>query len=431
MFPPFQGYEIALGTFHSISSAKCIKHLPIIAPALKLADQHNCKFISLRCQEHGTLEFFVSKELSGDAKGKITSITRPPPIGPKGEVARTESERVHHDREDIGGKFTDPSWVDLDQVKHWKTTCESYHTECCHNPLQVSIPPARPHWFIDTFRMSLVPATSAHGYVALSYVWGLLPALKTTKSNLDEYRKPGSFAVPKTYKKIPKTIRDAIHVTRTLEVKFLWVDALCIVQDDEENLTDQINNMASIYAYASLTIVAAQGDTSRHGLLGLRGCSKALGRHQASTRLFYERITADTKHDYIVVETRDGPSIIAQSPWKQRAWTFQESIFSDRKLYFTPKGVFWKCSSWSWQEDLAIQHPIRPKFDVHQIIPYTQSWPDFHHYIQLVNTFKGMKTSFPKDRLAAFNGITTALENNFLGGFVFGLSELFLDSFML
>lgn len=112
---------------------------------------------------------------------------------------------------------------------------------------------------IDVIRKNIVPAPPGCRYLALSYVWGK-PLLhqKTTattrkalKSNVAELSKEGGLACLE----LPRTIRNAMTLTEELEEQYLWVDALCIVQDDVEDVQRQTAAMDSIYAGASLTIV--------------------------------------------------------------------------------------------------------------------------------------------------------------------------------
>ena len=79
---------------------------------------------------------------------------------------------------------------------------------------------------------------------------------------------------------LPRTVRHAIALNRLLGETYLWVDRLCIVQDDESTKSAQINSMASIYADSYLTIVAAQGDDAD---AGLHGVSSVTPPHQLVT----------------------------------------------------------------------------------------------------------------------------------------------------
>jgi Heterokaryon incompatibility protein (HET) len=87
--------------------------------------------------------------------------------------------------------------------------------------------------------MCIVPASSPCRYQALSYVWGRTPMLQLLASNLDALSKPGSLDI----KSLPYTIQDAIIVTRKIGESHLWVDSLCIIQDDYENQREQIVRM--------------------------------------------------------------------------------------------------------------------------------------------------------------------------------------------
>jgi hypothetical protein len=105
-------------------------------------------------------------------------------------------------------------------------------------------------------------------YIALSYVWGPAQHQKTklVMANVQHLATRGSLGALA----VPQTIEDAIELTRRLGFQFLWVDALCIVQDDLLNQQIQINNMHGIYKTASVTIVAASGKHSNAGLPGFR-----------------------------------------------------------------------------------------------------------------------------------------------------------------
>lgn len=91
-------------------------------------------------------------------------------------------------------------------------------------------------------------AESGHRCACLSYVWGGAPTLKALRSNIDELMVEESLET--RHSEIPKTIRNTIGLVEQLGIKYLWVDALCIVQDDTESKHVQIQAMAGIYANA-------------------------------------------------------------------------------------------------------------------------------------------------------------------------------------
>jgi hypothetical protein len=134
--------------------------------------------------------------------------------------------------------------------------------------------PSSPQYFVDTWLRCLSPASPGSHYVTLSYVWGNVKNLTNTKAKLSILKKPCSLLDLKVLEKLPNTIKGAMNLVEYLGERYLWVDALCIIQDDDEWKYHQINNMASIYTNYYLTIIAADADDANYGLRGLQGITK-------------------------------------------------------------------------------------------------------------------------------------------------------------
>ena len=131
-------------------------------------------------------------------------------------------------------------------------------------------------------------------------------------------------------------------VTATLGENYLWVDSLCIIQDDEKDMAEYIPAMASIYGDAVLTIIDVDGEEANHGLPGIRPGSRRLQPDCFEIK--------GTK----LVQALDQPVAsfpINSSRWASRGWTFQESILSSRRLMFTAEQVYWECNKAIWRED--------------------------------------------------------------------------------
>jgi hypothetical protein len=121
--------------------------------------------------------------------------------------------------------------------------------------------------FIDVHREAVVWGAGTERYLALSYVWGDAKQLQLTKANFEQLTQDGAVGV--NVLEIPETIRDAIRVCHLLGEHYLWVDSLCIIQDDEENKKEQIAMMGDIYSKAYITIVAVAGEDANYGLAGV------------------------------------------------------------------------------------------------------------------------------------------------------------------
>lgn len=186
------------------------------------------------------------------------------------------------------------------------------------------------------------------------------------------------------------TIANAISVVGLLGERYLWVDALCIVQDDEITKHNQIESMASIYANASITIIASDGDDANYGLRGLMEISPP--------RSLSQDIFAIQK-GFTAIRNQL-PTFPANS-WSQRAWTFQEQLFSRRTLTFDRNSVRWDCACSSYQETRKTDG--RPEPDS-LLRPYqkcnnafSNPFPDFLAYKDFVVGYSGRDLSHQED----------------------------------
>ena len=132
---------------------------------------------------------------------------------------------------------------------------------------------------------------------------------------------------------IPLTIRDAIQVTKALGYRFLWVDKYCIDQSSETEKQQQCSRMGDIYAGSQVTVFAL-GSDSNYGLPGV----------SSRPRFWQRQCTTIGKYDFI--STMPDPHIsINQSKWSTRGWTYQEGLFSARRLFFTDYQAYFECNA--------------------------------------------------------------------------------------
>ncbi|KAK6859047.1 heterokaryon incompatibility protein-domain-containing protein [Apiospora arundinis] len=336
-----------------------------------------------------------------------------------------------------------PNWVDLNRLKDWARHCDSTHQGTCHGLsgwADVAPPSLAPLLLVDVKTQSIVEVDLSvpHQeikYAALSYVWGRLPdVLESTQANLPQLKLPGALALPAFSHALPETVRDAIALTHRLGLDYLWVDRLCIVQDDATSKPLQLAQMGAIYANSYLTIVAADGGDANYGLRGsVEGVSRprhfrpsAVTHKPGGKALIVKPVFA---HDYNVTE------------WERRGWTFQERALSRRNLVFQEGRVFWECYGDIWTEEIpydpgrasgpmeARQRWKAQKPNAYQLT--MSAWPDLAQYEMLVYKYSERILSFPSDGLNAFLGISAELSRSFRGGFLFGLPEYYFDIALL
>lgn len=172
---------------------------------------------------------------------------------------------------DIG---LDPHWIDLETIRQWLYTCDfdPAHGEKCI--LRTPEYAGMPLWLIDVVNEGIVPSRTRQ-YVALSYVWGQVTSSAATTDNIASLQKPGALREDNTAIVVPRTARHTMKLVNLLGQRYLWVDRLCICQDDAQTKHSQLHLMGDIYSNVYLTIIAANGWDADHGLRGIRGVTDA------------------------------------------------------------------------------------------------------------------------------------------------------------
>ncbi|KAH8204778.1 hypothetical protein TruAng_001112 [Truncatella angustata] len=164
-------------------------------------------------------------------------------------------------------------------------------------------------------------------YVALSYCWGGPQPVETTKATLHRHLN----ALP--MERLPQTIKDAIAVTRGLKVKYLWVDALCIIQDSLEDKAIEISRMTDIYNLSHVTISASTAATCQDGFLQQR----KLEKQPIKLRAKFSHVR---KGNVLLMVDSQG-----DEPIHKRGWTMQEHLLAPRLLSFGSLCLEYRCLS--------------------------------------------------------------------------------------
>ena len=224
-----------------------------------------------------------------------------------------------------------------------------------------------------------IPDRGKYGrYLALSYCWGDSQPLVTTTQNIDARVQ----SIP--FSKLPKTIRDAVMITRTLNVRYLWVDALCIIQDSVEDWQHESSKMHLIYRHATITISAGAARSSEQGIFTRRP-----GIEAPPFRMRLPKTSAKASE----IMTIALPRPRSEEPLASRAWALQESMMSPRILYFGTNKIHFTCPAKMIYEDGTIQkNHWKPSVT-------------FEDWYRIVDMYTERDLSRASDKLPALSGL--------------------------
>jgi hypothetical protein len=267
------------------------------------------------------------------------------------------------------GRILHPNWIDPSIGQLWLSECEGNHGSACNQQgwdLTLRKPTSLRVIDVDNLCIKEVNTTDSTRYVALSYVWGNAAMVKLLRHNKRDLMVKHSLLgmLPS----LPRTISGAIEVVKAMGERYLWNDALCIVQDDENEVKDQIHSMDAVYGGAVATIVCAGGSNSNSGLEGIR---LSHWRHVAHSSQDYQSTVFPDKprvpgalSGYKTAAITDEISIVAPlgttdhnlggSIWNSRAWTFQERVLSRRLIIFSHGHMIWQCRCMVCREDMTV-----------------------------------------------------------------------------
>ncbi|KAI1753788.1 heterokaryon incompatibility protein-domain-containing protein [Xylaria castorea] len=308
--------------------------------------------------------------------------------------------------------------IDFEMVKGWLKTCECEHQRCVSNegPFNVDLSFFR---CIDVEDMCITPMPITSQYVALSYKWGECKPFLLLKPNKDDlFAKDG---LRRNWDSIPKTIRDSIDFVRSVGCRYIWIDQLCLIQDDDNDRGTGIHAMDLVYEQAYFTIVAGSGTDADSGLPGVR----------EGTRSSSCQVTSEVLPGVRLVLRHTMQDIVAKSEYHHRGWTFQEYYLSRRKILFIDDTIYFKCHEESWQE-LEDGLLVRSDPTTEQGQALHKPSGDVYHLLgQLLNKYTTRELKMPTDYVFAMAGVCRRLADYANCSLLSGIPVPALDWFLL
>lgn len=240
--------------------------------------------------------------------------------------------------------------------RDWMSNCLLEHAECKSKhrgklPTRVLRLKSTPENIAVNLHIS-TPGQTAD-YIALSYCWGTATNLKTTSTTIDTWKA----GIP--WDQLPLSFRHAASIAVQLGIEYLWIDSLCIIQDDKVDWEREAGRMAQVYENALITIATDAAKDPTQGILVQRSTQPEMRSEKLNaqehdrinkTSCFYATNKEGRQMEVFVRELHQHFDLISTSstwdltyPLLFRAWTLQERLLASRTLHFTAYELVWEC----------------------------------------------------------------------------------------
>jgi hypothetical protein len=287
-------------------------------------------------------------------------------------------ERFVRRKSILGPDFTDMCTF----TKVWLRDCQSFHSACDLGSLKGS--PSRLLHIVSDLEAIVVKLVETKGaqnleYCALSHCWG--PAEKrplcTTRGNYQNHLAGISL------EQLPKTFRDTVLLAQGLDIEYVWIDSLCIVQDDRQDWEAEAIKMASVYKNAVLVVAASDAKDSTEGLF-------ITDRAQEPVMVVPYIANGVVKGSFNILKMKSHNQDPKSSLLETRAWVFQERLLAKRLVYFTRDEVFWECTQ------SGVAEPCRRRYF---------GFLEHLSWTSLLESYCRRKLTNAEDRLYALRGV--------------------------
>ena len=286
------------------------------------------------------------------------------------------------------------------EIIEWLNTCPGHQS--CRSAIELQLP----NRVIDVGPCRLLNTRNMPGkYVALSYCWGSKQRGITTTANVGQRVTQGIHV-----NELSQTVKEAIMVTQRLGLQYLWVDAVCIIQDSEEDKDVQLQRMFEIYQNAYLTIAAASSSDSDAGFLRMREAPRP------SVNIpFWSRSESLGSVNVHLEEFYDEDS----EPLNKRGWALQEKLLSPRLVVYASHTIQFQCQTQTvnlgrslhnptYVEPNLLPTPILYDFDPNTY-PLTTN-EAVNAWMAVVMMYSPRELSFAGDKLVALSSLAQAFQ---------------------
>ncbi|KAI0112495.1 heterokaryon incompatibility protein-domain-containing protein [Nemania sp. FL0031] len=319
-------------------------------------------------------------------------------------------------------------------AKDWLENCVLNHESCRPEPGATTLPTR----FLDvndgcnndTLFLRENSDGLDHRYVALSHCWGTSRPLCLTSDTLESHKQ----GIPT--EALPDTFQDAVTIVRALGLRYLWIDSLCIVQDDPEDWRNEAGRMAWVYRNAHLVLSATRASSDEEGFLSARPSSDNVA---FSTRGTDSPLTLTLLPSSPSGETSYlNAHAVATEPLSRRAWCLQERYLARRILHYGTGQMIWECGDLRAAEDGDFESVVEDQlgrlrrsaalsttvFNARKRdVDGATETPEHRHmeWYAMIEDYTSRDITRDSDRLPALLGLRVALESKAEDSYLAGI----------
>lgn len=244
-----------------------------------------------------------------------------------------ENKESYQEENDLASQLSTGADATYALIKKWWQKCQSSHEDCTPN-----MESGRPTRLLDLNAFGESPDiklvdgadTGTDHYVTLSYCWGGINPVMLRTTNIENFRVRMDWSI------LPKTMKDAVTVCRNVGVRYVWIDALCIIQGPDGDFNTEAPRMEAVYAGSTFTIAAAYSKNSDEGCFN---DVSPLGRIDCL-------VSQDSNYTVFIRANKScmgNDNIPGRCSLDSRGWVYQERMLSPRTLFFGRDEIHWEC----------------------------------------------------------------------------------------
>jgi hypothetical protein len=250
------------------------------------------------------------------------------------------------------------SQMHFDTIRKWIQACDETHPECASKRQWDWDTPKRlidvgdlASPFLDHVVLLQTRPGEKYHYIALSHLWGPGPHFCTyPDDDNDNDLGAGGAQVTTTLSRhmagialadLPATFRDAVLTTRSLGIRYLWIDSICIVQGPRGDFPEQARKMEAIFSGADVVIAASWAAGQADGFLKTEPGKEAMRARRHRKVVRFER--EGRKPVYLCEMVDDFGKHVLEGGLSRRGWVLQERALARRSVFFTERQTYWEC----------------------------------------------------------------------------------------